>query len=88
MFFPVKKLEPIRRKNNLKSGENLVRMLADPGFQDRIKLEERIRKWLEMWIQKQSGDLPSSSEVKSPPTIEGKTGLISALGRFHMPWVS
>ena len=44
MFFPVKKLEPNRRKNNLKSGENLVRMLAVPGFQDRIKLEERIRK--------------------------------------------
>ena len=88
MFFLVKKLEPIRRKNNLKSGENLVCMLAVPGFQDRIKLEERIRKWLEMWIQKQSGDLPSSSEIKSPPIIEGKMGLISALGRFHMPWVS
>lgn len=85
MFFLAKKLEPIWRKNNLKSGKNLVRMLALPGFQYRIKLEGRIRKWLEIWIQKQSGDLPNSSEVKSPPTIEENTGLISALGRFYMP---
>lgn len=60
-------------------------MLAVPGFQYRIKLEGESEEIRNMNPVKQSGDLPNSSEVKSPPTIEGNTGLISALGRFFMP---
>ena len=31
---------------------------------------------------------PGDSVVKNPPANAGDTGLISGLGRFHMPWDS
>ena len=62
--------------------------MSSKGDTEKYKIQKKgqKREGREHLIKKELGRSPWWSSVKNPPANVGNMGLITGLGRFHMPW--